>query len=336
MLDLHPRQVFDRGNAPGFRPVGNIAVGQQHHGRHEADGDPPGFQGDVETVGGAGGRDHWQRAFAVAAIHGLKQVGLLRLGRQPGAGSTALHVDNDQGKFQHDAQTDPLSLERHAGAAGGGDGHGTAESRPNGGTHGGDFVFRLECADTELLELAQFVQDVTGRSDRVTAQEQFLAAQFRRRHQPPGQRLIAHDVVVRARRQLGRVHAETAGESFRRLAVIPAGSQSFLVGLGDVWPVAELLADEPQRGTQVAAVQPVHESHGEEVPAAIRDLHAQAQLFHGLPREHRHRHAEHVVLVQRGAVERALQRDSPAAVLSRQSCFRSRSGCRPAPDRRYW
>ena len=82
------------------------------------------------------------------------------------------------------------------------------------GTYGGDFVFGLERADAEFLELAQFVQDVAGRRDRVAAEEQFLAAQFRGRHQSPGQRLVAHDVAVRARRQLGR---RRRGNCWRRL-----------------------------------------------------------------------------------------------------------------------
>ena len=35
------RQVARTGNSPRFRAVGDVAVGQHHHRRHEADGDPP-------------------------------------------------------------------------------------------------------------------------------------------------------------------------------------------------------------------------------------------------------------------------------------------------------
>jgi hypothetical protein len=57
------------------------------------------------------GGDHRQRAFAVAAEHRLQQVRLLGLGRQAGARTAALHVDDDHRQFEHHASpmASPLS-----------------------------------------------------------------------------------------------------------------------------------------------------------------------------------------------------------------------------------
>ena len=53
-------------------------------------------------------------ASRVAAEERLEQVGLLGLGRQPGRGTAALDVDDDQRQLDHDREADGLALERHA------------------------------------------------------------------------------------------------------------------------------------------------------------------------------------------------------------------------------
>ena len=110
------------------------------------DGQADGLEGHVEAIGRRAGSDDGDGALAVAAEHGLQQVGLLGLGRQAGAGAAALHVDDDAGQFGHDGQADRLGLEADAGAAGAGDAEGAAEGGADGHAHGGDFVLGLQGA----------------------------------------------------------------------------------------------------------------------------------------------------------------------------------------------
>ena len=99
--DLELRQVGDRRDPPRLRPVGDVAVGQQEHRGHEADGDPPSLLRNVEAIAGAAGGDHRHGALAVAAVEGLEQVGLLGLGRQPSGGAAALDIDDDHRQLGH-------------------------------------------------------------------------------------------------------------------------------------------------------------------------------------------------------------------------------------------
>ena len=64
------------------------------------------------------------------------------------------------------------------GTAGGRDGHCSAKRRPDRRTHRRDLVFGLEGPDAEFLQPAQFVEDVTGRRDRVRAQNTSLPLNF--------------------------------------------------------------------------------------------------------------------------------------------------------------
>jgi hypothetical protein len=70
---------------------------------------------------------------------------------------------------------------------------------------GRDLVLGLERADAEPLVPGQLVQDVRGRGDRVRAEEQRQPGQLGRGHQAVGQRGVAADVPVRARRERGRL-----------------------------------------------------------------------------------------------------------------------------------
>ncbi len=175
MLDLDFLEVGIRRNPPRLGAVGDVAIGEQHDRRHVADGDPPGFLGHVEAIGRAAGGDHGHRAFAVAAEHGLQQIGLLGLGRQTGARAAALHVDDDQRQLGHDRQADALPFQRDARPAGRRDRHRAAEGGADRGRHGRDFVFGLERAHAEILVPGQLVQNVAGRRDRVAPRNNRLS-----------------------------------------------------------------------------------------------------------------------------------------------------------------
>ena len=118
--------------------------------------------------GRLGGHDG-QGCLAVAAVHGVEQVGLLGLGGQSGGRSAALDVDDQQRQLEADGQAHGLRLEVDARPRGGGDPEGPAEGGAEGGADAGDLVLGLEGPHPELLVLGQLVEDVRGRGDRVGA-----------------------------------------------------------------------------------------------------------------------------------------------------------------------
>src|SRR5207245_9599301 len=71
------RQRLRIWNEPGLRPVGEVAVGEDHDRHHVLDGDAHRLVGDVEAVAGRARRDDHDGALAVAAVEGLHQGGLL-------------------------------------------------------------------------------------------------------------------------------------------------------------------------------------------------------------------------------------------------------------------
>ena len=109
-------ELVQIGNGPRLRRVGQIGVGQQHHRRHELEGQPHRLEHHVEAVARRLGGEHAERRLAVAAEHDLEQVGLLGLGRHAGRGAGALHIEHDQRQLGHHGQVDRLALERDAGA----------------------------------------------------------------------------------------------------------------------------------------------------------------------------------------------------------------------------
>ena len=179
-------QLVDLGDPPRLGAVGEVAVGEQHHRGAVGDRDPDRLDRGVEAVAGRLRRDDRHRRLAVAAEHRLQQVGLLGLGRQPGRGAAALDVDDQQRQLGHHGEADRLGLQRDARARGGGHAEGAGEGRAEGRADAGDLVLGLEGGDAEALVLAQLVQDVGGRGDRVGAEEQRQARTARRRR--PGRR----------------------------------------------------------------------------------------------------------------------------------------------------
>ena len=79
---------------------------------------------------------------------------------------------DDQRQLGHHAEADGLGLERDAGAGGGGDAQVAGEAGAQRRADAGDLVLGLEGGDAEALVLAQLVQHVRGRGDRVGAEEQ--------------------------------------------------------------------------------------------------------------------------------------------------------------------
>ena len=81
-----------------------------------------GFDRDVETIFDCSCREDDARAVAVPAIDRLEQIALLDVGRQAGARSAALDIDDDERDLGHRRPADGFGLERNAGAGAAGDG----------------------------------------------------------------------------------------------------------------------------------------------------------------------------------------------------------------------
>ena len=74
---------------------------------------------------------------------------------------------------------------------------------------GRDLVLGLERDHAELLVHRQLVQDVGGGRDRVGALESGMPGLLRGGHEAEGQRCVAADVAVDARRELGRAESRS-------------------------------------------------------------------------------------------------------------------------------
>ena len=304
---VDPRQVGDVGDLPRLGAVGEVAVGEQHHRGAVGDRDPGGLDGGVEAVGGRLRRHDRHRCLAVAAEHRLQQVGLLGLGRQTGRGAAALDVDDEQRQLDHHREADRLRLQRDARAGGRGHAEGAAERRPEGGADAGDLVLGLERRHAEPLVLAQLVQDVGGRGDRVGAEEQRQPGLGGPGDQAVGERQVAGDVAVGARRHRGRLDLVLDGERLGGLAEVPARLERGHVGVADVGGLGEPALEEAQGRLGRAPVHPRQQAEREHVLRPAGVLAGQPELLDRLDGQVGQVDRLDVVLGQRVVLERVLR-----------------------------
>ena len=123
---------------------------------------------------------------------------------RPGRRTAALDVADDERQLERDGEADRLGLEREARAGGRRDAEGAAEGRAERGPDPGDLVLGLHRRHAVALEPGEGVQDVGGRRDRVGAEEERQARAVRGGDQAEGQRDVAGDVAVGARRASAR------------------------------------------------------------------------------------------------------------------------------------
>ena len=133
------------------------------------------------------GGDDCNRAFAVAAVKGLCEVGLLGLGRDAGRRAAALDVDQHERKLGDHRQAECLALEREARTGGRRDGEVAGIGGADGGADARDLVLSLQRLDTKVLVDGKFLEDGRSRGDRVGTAELCGARprsdDYRRRHQ---------------------------------------------------------------------------------------------------------------------------------------------------------
>ncbi len=270
-----------------------------------------------------------------------QQVGLLGLGRHPGRGAGALHVDDHQRQLHHRRQADRLRLQVHAGAAGRGDPEPAGEGGAERHADSGDLVLGLGGEDAEALVAGQVVEQLGGRGDRVGGEERLQAALDAGRDQAQRQRLGAVDVAVLAGSERRRLDLDPGDGQLGRLAEVVAGFEGGEVGREDRRMLGELGLQPGDRRLDRAAEHPGDEAEGEDVLGPLRLGGFEAVDVLGGARRHRgHRHAEDLVAVERVVVERVrlvaglaqvvvgegvLVEDQRAARLQRrQVCFQRR------------
>ena len=150
------------------------------------------------------------------------------------------------------------------------------------GADAGDLVLGLERGDAEALVLAQLVQHVGGRGDRVGAEEQRQVGLAGGGDQAQRQRGVAVDLAVAARRHGGRGHLVADGEHLGRLAEGVTGLEGGDVGVADVGLAGELAGQEGQRALGRAVVQPRQQAEREHVLGPGGVLAAQPEGLDGL------------------------------------------------------
>ena len=99
-LDL--RIVRHGRDAPGLGAVAQETLRQEDDRGHVLQGYLRGIEGRIEAVRGRMRGHDRDRAFAVATVEGLGEVGLLGLGREAGRRAAALDVDDDQRQLGHE------------------------------------------------------------------------------------------------------------------------------------------------------------------------------------------------------------------------------------------
>jgi len=123
--------------------------------------------------------------------------------------------------------------------------------------------------------------------------------------QPVRERLVAGDVPVRARPELGRLDLVGNGEILGRLAERVAGLEGSLVRLGDLRPLGELALEEGNGVLGRAVVEPRHQPQREHVLGALGlALRDALDLLRRLERHRRQRHGVDRVAVERAVLER--------------------------------
>ena len=150
----------------------------------------------------------------------------------------------DQRQLERHRETDRLGLERHARPGRRGHAEHAAVRRPEGGTDAGDLVLGLERHHAEPLVLAELVEDVRRRGDRVRPQEQRDLRALRGGDQAVRQGEVARHVAVAAGRHRGGQDLVLDREVLGGLAVRPAGLERRDVGGEDVGLLGELLLEE--------------------------------------------------------------------------------------------
>ncbi len=159
------------------------------------------------------------------------------------------------------------------------------------------------------------MEDVGRRGDGVRAEDERQPGAVGRGDEPQGERGVAGDVAVGARRHLRRVDDEGGGEVLGRLAVVPAGTKGREVGVEDLGAGAELPREEGLGAGHRTGVHPGEQAEGEHVLRPLLLLAGQpVEARERLDRDRRERHRVDVERVERAVLEGVRGIPDPAEV----------------------
>ena len=176
-----------------------------------------------------------------------------------------------------------------------------AKLAPSAAPDAGDLVLGLERRDAEPLVLAQLVEDVGRRGDRVAAQEHRQVGLAGGGDEPERQGQVAGDLPVAAGRHRGGRDLVRDREDLGRLAEGVAGLEGGDVRVADRRLVRELGGEERERALGRAVVEPGQQAQGEHVLGPGGVLAGQPELL-----DRRDGHARQVERVQLVVGQRAV------------------------------
>ena len=190
----------------------------------------------------------------------MEQVRLFGLGRQSGGWSTALNVNDYEREFHRHSKSDGFRLQRNARARGCGDGQRPAKRCAKGGSDAGDLVFGLERHHTELLVLAQFVQDVAGWRDRVGTKVNRQARELASCDQAVGKSGVPSDVSVGSGIHRGRLDLVGNREILGGFTECVTSFEGRQVGRQNVRFLAKFLVQELNGSVGWAVIEPTQQT----------------------------------------------------------------------------
>ena len=243
-------------------------------------------EGGVEAVRRRMRGHDGDRAFTVAAIKGLAQVGLLGLGRKTGGRAAALHVYDDERKLGHDGKSEGLALEREAGAGSGSDGEVAGEGSADGGADARYLVLGLQRLGAEALMDGEFLKDSRSRRNGIGTAEQREAGLLGSGEQSPGGGLVAGHVAVGALLELGGSHRIGIGDGLHVGGIVEAVVQDLLVGLDHLRVLlGELALEVLVDVLEGPAVDVAGHAEREHVLAFVDGLGVHAEILEALLRK---------------------------------------------------
>ena len=160
---------------------------------------------------------------SLACAEGQVEVALLRLRRQSGRGTAALHEDRDEGGLRHPGLADRLDHEAESAAGGGGHRPHAREARAHRHVHRGELVLDLLHDDPVLGPVGRHpVQDRRGRGHRILREELDAGGEG-----PEAHRLVPGHEVLRLIR-VGESERKGAAQVLDRVAAESGGRDVLL------------------------------------------------------------------------------------------------------------
>ena len=254
------RQVFDVGKRPRLGTVGQVTIGQQEHWSAVLRGNAARFNRGIKAVDRATWCDNRNRCFTISAEHCLEQVRLFGLGGQSGGWSTALNVNDHKRQFHRHSKSDGFRLQCNARTRGCGDGQRPAKGCTKGGSDARDLVLGLKSHHTELLVLAQFVQDVAGWRDRVGTKVNRQARELASCDQAVGKSGVPSDVSVGSGIHRGRLDLVGNREILGGFTECVTSFEGRQVGRQNVRFLAKFLVQELNGSVGWAVIEPTQQT----------------------------------------------------------------------------